>query len=119
MTVTLVWQSTMPTAEGNKVFVHLVNGDGAIVAQSDAEPAGGYSTDRWVEGEVVTDTHVLALPPDLPSGDYHLRVGLYDPITGRRLPAAGFCWPVVPRRRGSPRPCCLADETVKKEGENR
>jgi hypothetical protein len=38
---------------------------------------------------VVDDRHSVALPPDLAAGDYRLAVGLYDPLTGERLPLAG------------------------------
>lgn len=87
LTVTLVWQALAAPTTSEQVFVHLVGPDGAIVAQSDAAPAGGYDTVRWVEGEVVVDPQALALPPDLPAGGYALRVGMYDPATGVRLEA--------------------------------
>ncbi len=85
LAVKLVWQSLAPLTTSEKVFVHLVGPDGSLIAQSDALPAGGYGTEQWVEGEVVIDEHRLALPPDLPPGDYRLRVGMYDPATGARL----------------------------------
>jgi hypothetical protein len=86
LTVRLVWQSLAPLTTSEKVFVHLVGPDGALLAQSDALPAGGYGTEQWIEGEVVIDEHRLALPAELPPGDYRLRVGMYDPATGARLP---------------------------------
>ncbi len=86
--VQLVWQSLAPLATSEKVFVHLVGPDGSVLAQSDALPADGYGTEQWVEGEVVIDEHRLPLRPDLPPGDYRLRVGMYDPATGARLPAS-------------------------------
>jgi len=85
----LVWQSLAPLATSEKVFMHLIGPDGNLIAQSDALPAGGYGTEQWVEGEVVLDEHRLALPPDLPPGDYRLRVGMYDLATGARLTATG------------------------------
>jgi 4-amino-4-deoxy-L-arabinose transferase-like glycosyltransferase len=89
LAVRIVWQSLAPLAMSEKVFVHLVGPDGNLIAQSDALPAGGYGTEQWVEGEVVIDEHRLMLPPDLPPGDYRLRVGMYDPATGARLSAVG------------------------------
>ena len=88
LTVRLAWQSLAPLATSEKVFVHLTGPDGALVAQSDAVPAGGYGTAQWIEGEVVVDEHVLALPADLAPGAYRLRAGMYDPATGARLPAS-------------------------------
>ena len=89
LTVTLVWQMLAEATSSEQVFVHLVDSNGQIVAQSDAVPAGGYGADQWIKSEYVLDTHVLALPPALPAGRYELRVGMYDPTTGQRLTAAG------------------------------
>lgn len=89
LTVRLVWQSLAPLTTSEKVFVHLVGPDGSLLAQSDALPAGGYGTEQWVEGEVVSDEHRLMLPPDPPPGRYRLRIGMYDPATGARLAATG------------------------------
>ncbi len=86
--VRLIWQSIVPPTVDAKVFVHLLDADGAIVTQSDSVPASGYNTNRWVEGEVVVDEHRLALPLDLPDTDLRLVAGMYDPTTGLRLAAA-------------------------------
>jgi hypothetical protein len=57
--IMLYWQalaSDIPT--GYTVFVHLLADDGRLIAQSDAVPAGGArSTNEWLEGEYVSDTH--------------------------------------------------------------
>ncbi|HAJ36278.1 MAG TPA: hypothetical protein DCL15_11345 [Chloroflexi bacterium] len=89
LAVQLVWQALAPLTTSEKVFVHLIGPDGGLLAQSDALPASGYGTEQWVEGEVVRDAHRLTLPPDLPPGNYRLRVGMYDPATGVRLAATG------------------------------
>ncbi len=85
--VTLVWQAQALSQTSYTAFVHLLNDKAQIVAQSDALPNHGYATDRWVVGEVVSDTHQLTLPAHLPPGSYHLAAGLYDAISGQRLPA--------------------------------
>jgi hypothetical protein len=87
LAVTLVWQALETPSNNYKVFVHLVNEDGEIVAQSDAEPAGGYATVGWLSGEVVIDTHSLNVPEGSDADEYRLRVGLYEPVSGERLPA--------------------------------
>ena len=62
-----------------KVFLQLLNGDGALVAQRDSEPAGGLSlTTTWQPDSSVIDNHALAIPADLTEGDYSLILGLYD-----------------------------------------
>ena len=34
----------------------------------------------------MTDSYTLALPADLPAGEYQILAGLYDPVSGQRLP---------------------------------
>lgn len=86
--VTLVWRSTTDEhPDSQKVFVHLVNEAGDIVAQSDSYPAGGLRlTTSWREGEVIVDEHALSIPHTEDSGTYTLWVGFYTPETGQRPP---------------------------------
>jgi hypothetical protein len=88
--MTLYWQAVagdIPT--GYTVFVHLLADDGRLIAQSDAVPAGGARpTNEWLMGEYVADTHELAWRETGYSGPARLAVGLYDPLTGVRLPTA-------------------------------
>jgi len=84
--VPLLWRAEAETPTDYRVFVHLVDATGNIVAQSDAAPAGWTRpTTSWLPGEYVLDTHTLTLPATLPDGPLSLRVGLYDPDTGARL----------------------------------
>jgi hypothetical protein len=84
--VPIIWRAEAETPTDYRVFVHLVDATGAIVAQSDAAPAGwARPTTGWLPGEYVLDTHTLTLPATLPAGPLSLRVGLYDPDTGARL----------------------------------
>lgn len=88
MTVTFYWMAREPDGRDYTVFVHLLDEAGQLVAQSDGQPrAGTYPTSIWSAGERIVDEHVLVLPPDLPPGDYSIRVGLYDAASGARLPA--------------------------------
>lgn len=45
-----------------------------------------YHTRLWQDGEYIKDEWVLQIAPDTPSGDYDLRIGLFDAIGGGRLP---------------------------------
>ncbi len=84
--VTLFWEADAPPGR-YKVFLHLMDDGGNLVAQNDAEPRGDLSpTFIWSVGEVVTDRHGVYLPPNLPPGTYQLRVGMYRVDTGERLP---------------------------------
>lgn len=85
--VDLYWMATRDLP-AYKVFLHVVDASGAIRAQQDGDPGGGYTpTTRWLPGEIVMDTHELALPPDLPAGQYTVLTGLYDFQTMRNLDA--------------------------------
>lgn len=83
--VTLVWQAENETQTSYRVFVHLLTADDAILSQSDGEPVQwSRPTTGWLPGEILQDTHKLSFP-DSPDG-LRLRIGLYDPQTGQRLP---------------------------------
>jgi hypothetical protein len=87
--LTLYWSAHRKPEASYKVFVHLVDSNGQLRAQQDALPKNNtLPTDRWFEGEYVTDDYILNLPADLPSGEYRMLVGMYDPETGVRVPLA-------------------------------
>jgi hypothetical protein len=78
--IDLTWHSLDPISRDWTVFVHLTNGDGVIVAESNSKPLqGSVPFPRWTPGDWMRDRHLLELPPDLPPGIYQLRVGLYLP----------------------------------------
>ena len=79
-TLTLYWQALdFPRAEVS-AFVHALDAAGATIAQSDGPPAA-VPMWCWVPGEVVADERRLAA-----EGVAAFAVGLYDPVTGQRLP---------------------------------
>jgi hypothetical protein len=85
--VVLYWQAHGVVKDDYTVFVHVVGPDGRMWGQRDAPPDNGaYPTRRWAAGEVVADPVRVALPADLPAGPLEVRVGMYRPDTGQRLP---------------------------------
>lgn len=85
--LTLFWRGESNTLTNYFVFIHLIGPDGQIVAQQDGMPlAGSRPTTSWRAAEVLVDEHTLFLNPDVPSGDYQLWAGFYNPDTGERLP---------------------------------
>ncbi|MBN1992656.1 MAG: hypothetical protein JW953_08105 [Anaerolineae bacterium] len=85
-TYQLHWQALTPLTHNYVVFNHLLDAQGNIQAQQDHPPQQGrYPTSWWDVNEIVIDPYALALPQNLPPGPYTLRVGLYQPETGRRL----------------------------------
>ncbi|MGB4870299.1 MAG: hypothetical protein WBP47_09620 [Candidatus Promineifilaceae bacterium] len=95
--VTLVWRAEGETPISYRVFVHLIDETGQIIAQSDGEPANwSRPTTGWLPGEVVVDEHRLALPEGVGNGRFALRIGLYDPETGQRLPTQTGEYVLIP-----------------------
>lgn len=83
----LYWQPlTLPAADYT-VFVHIIDDQGNLVAQADGPPVeGSYPTSLWDPGEIIVDRRTM---PDLQPGYYTVRMGMYEPVTGRRLPVDG------------------------------
>ncbi len=90
VTLTLYWQARRTPDFDYSVFAHLINAAGEVVAQADHAPGEqtGYPPSRWQPEDLVADEHRVELPPDLPSGMYRFRVGMYNWQTGRQLPLA-------------------------------
>lgn len=87
LTVTVYWQALERGGEDWQVFVHLLDSGGRVRAQHDGVPGeGAIPVSLWIPREFVTDRHTLALPADLPAGNYRLEVGLYRPADNVRLP---------------------------------
>jgi hypothetical protein len=83
LTVVTVWRlEAEPVYRAErKVFVHLINAAGQIMAQSDAFAA---QYDSLRAGDRIFQRQTLA-PPDGQSGQAQLVLGVYDPGTGQRL----------------------------------
>lgn len=85
-TVTLVWQAEKESRRTDlKIFVHLVDEEGTIVAQHDAKPVNWMRpTQSWLEGEILVDTHQMQWL-QTKSGTGVIHVGMYDAVTGDRV----------------------------------
>lgn len=83
----LRWESLRPMDKDYQVFVHLLNANNEKLAQRDGQPVQWLRpTSTWQPGEKIIDRYGMLLPDDLPSGSYTIAVGLYDPVSGQRLP---------------------------------
>ncbi len=92
LTLLLYWQPLARAEVDYKVFVHLTPTDAPqeVLDQDDHRPLYGFaSTLAWSPETLYRDPyHLLEAPQRAPrSGTYTLRVGLYNPTTGERLPA--------------------------------
>lgn len=72
-------------------FVHLRNAAGETVAQDDHVPrhrGATFPSLAWQRDCLYEDEYQIVAPQNLPPGQYTLTAGLYDPLTGVRLPVA-------------------------------
>ncbi len=93
--LTLFWQPLQTIQPNLVVFVHILDSQGALVAQHDGVPdEGRRPTPFWQPGVVVSDAHAITLPSEMAPGRYTLSVGMHDwpglqRLTVVRGPAAG------------------------------
>ena len=83
----LQWQTQQALSARYKVTVQLLDARNQVIAQHDAEPAGGSRpTNTWEVDTPIRDNHGLSIPFGAPPGIYRLIVALYDQDTFARLP---------------------------------
>jgi hypothetical protein len=93
-TITLrpYWKATQTPSDNYSMFIHLLPEDAPQpVAQFDGAPASERRlTLTWGDPDetLIGTMAVLTLPADLPPGDYTLTLGLYNFVSGARLPLA-------------------------------
>jgi hypothetical protein len=84
------WNTTQQLPIDYTVFVHVLDQNGQLVAQSDLQPGGGYApTSSWPIGQPITDRHGVVLPPTLTPGTYQIVIGLYGPDGVRMKSSTG------------------------------
>ena len=72
----LFWQALAKMEADYTISVHLLDADGETLVNADHRPS--RPTHEWQPGQIIPDRVRLALPRDLPAGDYLIAVGLYD-----------------------------------------
>jgi hypothetical protein len=88
--IVLVWRSLADHPQVSaKVFVHLLNAKGEVIAQVDGVPVGWTRPlDTWQRDEQLLDVYDLPLPAGQLEAGTHLEIGLYNPDTNVRFSAA-------------------------------
>ena len=82
--IATVWQIREEPQEELVLFTHVLDENGAPLAQDDRLDA---PTHGWQAGDIVIQLHTLQLPADLAPGAYRLAVGFYHASDWRmRLP---------------------------------
>ncbi|MFQ5400527.1 MAG: ArnT family glycosyltransferase [Anaerolineae bacterium] len=86
MPLTLYWRVDGEPAAGFAPFVHLEDAWGYRWSQVETF---AYPAEQWQPGEIIVQHVELPVPPGAPPGAYRLRLGLFDPDSGDRLPQLG------------------------------
>jgi len=82
------WSVWSDQPGGRFVFAHVLAADGRRVAQIDAAIDDGMFP-AWQAGQQFGTALPIALPGDLPAGEYRVVLGVYDPGANARLPLTG------------------------------
>ncbi|MEP7289786.1 MAG: glycosyltransferase family 39 protein [Chloroflexota bacterium] len=80
-----LWAVKGQTTNNWSQFIHLVGPQNSVVLADKIPGAGRYPTWAWSSGEKVVDQWQIAVPPDLPPGDYTIQIGFYRQDTGERV----------------------------------
>jgi hypothetical protein len=90
LAVTVYWQAEQDIERSYKIFVHVYDQQGGILAQQDRVPGlGARPTTTWEKGEIVGDRLLVPIDSAAPVGEYRVAVGLYVEESGMRLDAVG------------------------------
>ncbi len=86
--VTLYWRVNDRIEQDYTVFTHLLNEEGALIAQMDGVPANAERpTTTWEQGDLIEDHYEIFIPSDAQPGRYALTTGMYEPRSLNRLSA--------------------------------
>jgi hypothetical protein len=76
----LQWRVTQKLPANYKVFVHVLSADGGTAFQRDKLALSDLMPmSTWKVGETISDAYAMVIPANLPTGDYRVVVGVYDP----------------------------------------
>jgi hypothetical protein len=91
--LTALWRAESAIETDATVFAHLLNAENALVAQADGYPLLGMQPFWvWKPNEVVRDVRHFA---PAASGDYTVRLGLWEPASGEHWSAEGYADGIV------------------------
>jgi 4-amino-4-deoxy-L-arabinose transferase-like glycosyltransferase len=83
----LTWQAANRPDFDYSVFIHVVNSDNNVIAQSDQAPGSNHSylPTMWQPGDIITDVWTIEMAGIEWQQDLYLRIGVYNWSTGQRL----------------------------------
>jgi hypothetical protein len=88
LSLILTWLSLSTAQPHDTIFAHVGTPDQPPIAQNDDDAwLGILPLTVWQPGDVIHEQRIIPLPRDTPPGQYQVRVGVYNRITGQRLSA--------------------------------
>jgi hypothetical protein len=88
LSVTLTWINLSGAQPNDTILTHLGQVGQPPITQADGDPWLGILPLTLLQpGDTIRDHRIIPLPEALPPGQYEIRVGLYNRITGERMPA--------------------------------
>ena len=81
--LTTYWRAKDRGVEPLSFFVHVLDEHGQIATQWDGYT---YSPYYVQSGDIIAQVHFIPIPADFAEGTYRLQLGLYQSLTGERLP---------------------------------
>jgi hypothetical protein len=88
LSVTLTWRSLSPTQPHDTIFVHLGQSDQPPIAQADGDFwLGMLPLTTLAPGDTIQEQRIIPLPEGASPGQLDIRIGVYNRLTGKRLPA--------------------------------
>jgi len=82
LTLTTYWRVLTPSRQPLSILAHLLDDVGQVVATGDGL---GVPVEQWRAGDVIVQRHKLAVPGDVPAGQYWVQTGVYTLGDGVRL----------------------------------
>jgi hypothetical protein len=81
----LEWTLTEPAARDWAIYLHMLDSEGHVIAQTDSAPRNAtLSFTAQPAGEPLREARGVLVPPEAAPGTYSLKLGLYDWRTGKR-----------------------------------
>jgi hypothetical protein len=77
------------------MFTHVLDESGEILAQHDSLEVPSWD---WETGDLLVQVHPLFIPPETEAGVYDAVVGIYDRLSGERLPLLDSAGVIVDSR---------------------
>jgi hypothetical protein len=96
LTVTLEWRAHAALPASDAVFVHVLDGSGAKVAQVDVPLGGGAQPAALDPQAFATQVEALQVPRPRPGDQYWIVVGVYDMASTQRARLSAPAMSAVP-----------------------